>query len=665
MYPLPAGLVPLHAPNDQVKSRTQFSYDGRDRIASIVNARGNKIEYGYETWGPVNAERQYPTTTATTPSRIISYTFDNDANVLTVSDSDVPATPAYSMTYDALSRLYDETIRYIPGGNRSLQHRYDRYGNRGGLTLVDGASIAYNYSYNKLNQLASATLAGAAVTVTYFANDDRQMVTLPNAVTEQFIYQPNGPVQRISVDGPSGQIAQLAYTYDDVLNVDTQTDSYGSHNFDYDGLNRLTQTARPVSAGLSNESYLYDRVGNREDPSNAALYGYDNNNRIAASPSLTYAFDADGNMLSRSDGVTLVHDARNKLRQYATGSITANYLYDAVGRRIRKSVNGDDVWMLWDGANLLGEFNAAGTRLKRYAYLDGSYAPVQLQDANGTYYVHSDHAQAPRLVTNATAQTEWRSRHHAFGGALVEADVDGDGISLQFNRRLPGQDYDPESGLVYNYYRNFDPATGRYVQSDPLGHLGGINTYAYAANNPLMVIDPYGLYCLKMNEINGIAGAVSGAFSGAISLAGAGPAAMAVGLALGGVYGGMIGYFGTETTLGQAALLGGAAGGGTSLNNPIKGVASGAIGAIVGAELGGAGVPSSVAGPVGGAVGGFVGNFAAVMGSSQGPKSMSKSLLAAMRSGRLGGLAGLSGAALGAALTELLIAGNECTDCEK
>ena len=63
--------------------------------------------------------------------------------------------------------------------------------------------------------------------------------------------------------------------------------------------------------------------------------------------------------------------------------------------------------------------------------------------------------------------------------------------------RNPGQYYDSETGLNYNYYRDYDPQTGRYVESDPVGLKGGINTYAYANTNPVGLLDPFGLYIPK------------------------------------------------------------------------------------------------------------------------------------------------------------------------
>lgn len=470
-----------------------YAYDERNRLARIVNARGHKIGYEYYDWGGLSGERHYPTVSATAPTRTISYAYDADGNMTGTTDDAVQATPLYSLTYDALSRAYDETVRYIPGGDKVLQHRYDRFGNRRQLTLQDALPVTNSFVYNKLNQVASASLAGQSIGFSYYGSSDRQSITLPNGVSENFTYRSDGPLQSLTVTGPSGPLAQLGYTYDDVLNIDTQTDQYGTHQFDYDALGRLTQTSRPGSAGVANESYAYDGVGNREDPSNAALYAYDNNNRMTASPGRSYTYDADGNLQTRSDGAQLVHNARNRLVSFTRGAVTASYLHDSSGRRIRKTVNGVNTWFLWDGQNMLAVYDGSGSRVARYGYVENDYVPLQLEDNGERYFVHADHLRTPRFITDASGEVVWLSRHEAFGAAVVDADPDGDGQNVRFDLRFPGQYYDAESGLHYNHHRDYDPATGRYVQSDPVGLAAGINTYAYVSNDPLRNLDPLGL----------------------------------------------------------------------------------------------------------------------------------------------------------------------------
>jgi RHS repeat-associated protein len=101
-------------------------------------------------------------------------------------------------------------------------------------------------------------------------------------------------------------------------------------------------------------------------------------------------------------------------------------------------------------------------------------------------YLHADHLGTPQAMTDANAQILWWRDQTPFGQTVAEG---GFGSSPL---RFPGQYADAESGLAYNYFRDYDPALGRYIQSDPIGLTGGLNTYGYVAGNPLRYIDPSG-----------------------------------------------------------------------------------------------------------------------------------------------------------------------------
>ncbi len=109
-------------------------------------------------------------------------------------------------------------------------------------------------------------------------------------------------------------------------------------------------------------------------------------------------------------------------------------------------------------------------------------------------YLHTDHLNTPRKATNDQQTIVWQWNSDAFGIGLAKQDPDGDGKGAEINLRFAGQYYDHESGLFYNYHRYYDPETGRYSQSDPIGLRGGINTYAYVNSNPLVSTDPLGLF---------------------------------------------------------------------------------------------------------------------------------------------------------------------------
>jgi len=110
------------------------------------------------------------------------------------------------------------------------------------------------------------------------------------------------------------------------------------------------------------------------------------------------------------------------------------------------------------------------------------------------YYYHNDHLGTPQAMSNAAGVKVWEAEYEPFGKAKVNEDPDRDGRSVINNLRFPGQYYDAETGLHYNYHRDYQPETGRYLQPDPIGLLGGLNPYRYVRNKPLNFVDPSGLY---------------------------------------------------------------------------------------------------------------------------------------------------------------------------
>jgi len=119
------------------------------------------------------------------------------------------------------------------------------------------------------------------------------------------------------------------------------------------------------------------------------------------------------------------------------------------------------------------------------------------------YYIHTDHLGTPRLVTDQTQTVVWRWISDPFGETAPSQDPDGDGTPFVLDLRFPGQHYDAETGRHYNYFRDYDPATGRYVQSDPIGLVGGLNTYLYANGNPVRYADPEGLAAFLPAAVGG------------------------------------------------------------------------------------------------------------------------------------------------------------------
>ncbi len=117
--------------------------------------------------------------------------------------------------------------------------------------------------------------------------------------------------------------------------------------------------------------------------------------------------------------------------------------------------------------------------------------PAEQPSTTGLYFIHPDHLNTPRLIADSTGTTVWRwDQQEPFGNDVPNGDPNSTGTAFDFPLRFPGQYADKETGLAYNYFRDYDPSTGRYMSPDPIGLRGGPNPYLYARANPLKYIDP-------------------------------------------------------------------------------------------------------------------------------------------------------------------------------
>src|SRR5207249_4249813 len=249
----------------------------------------------------------------------------------------------------------------------------------------------------------------------------------------------------------------------------------------------------------------------------------------------SYSYDAAGHAQAYG---SYTFGYNNRGRMMSTNAASTNYLYNALGQMIEKSgTAGTTIFMQDESGHLIGEYDGSGNLIEETIWL-GDIPVATLQfgtSALKTYYVHTDHLNTPRRITNRNTNViVWRWDSDPFGNGAAVQNPQGS-VTVTYNLRFPGQYYDSESGLNYNYSRYYDPAAGRYVESDPIGLRAGVNTYAYANGNPIIYTDPLGLYCLSDAQINGIAGSAGGALAGGAALAEFGSAGIFVGGIVGGV----------------------------------------------------------------------------------------------------------------------------------
>jgi RHS repeat-associated protein len=233
-----------------------------------------------------------------------------------------------------------------------------------------------------------------------------------------------------------------------------------------------------------------------------------------------------------------------------SGGSPTTYAYNAFGQRVKKSGPGGTVYFAYDeSGHLIGQYDATGALIEEFVWLgDIPIASIRTSTSGGIgfFYIHTDHLNTPvRLTRTSDNAIMWRWDHDPYGGGAPDEDADDNGALVFFNARFPGQYHDTETALSYNYFRNYDAAIGRYLQSDPVGLDGGLNTYAYLSADPLNATDPQGLAeagAAIGGAIGGVIGAIGGGVVGAVGGGTTGTLVLpGVGTVSGAAYGGVEG----------------------------------------------------------------------------------------------------------------------------
>jgi RHS repeat-associated protein len=136
--------------------------------------------------------------------------------------------------------------------------------------------------------------------------------------------------------------------------------------------------------------------------------------------------------------------------------------------------------------HIIAETNQSGQMLAEYIYL-GDQLLAMIKPGETAYYYYSDHLETPQVLTDGAGSFAWKAVYTPFGEAVISIG------NVENPFRFPGQYYDQETGLHYNYFRYYNPQTGRYITPDPIGLEGGINLFVYVAGNPVRWIDRWGL----------------------------------------------------------------------------------------------------------------------------------------------------------------------------
>jgi RHS repeat-associated protein len=455
-----------------------FYYDLNGNLISQTDPNGNTITYAYDLANRLTGK--------TMPGDVETYGYDAVDNLTSAADND----SSIAMGYDPAGRLTSVTT----GGSvlpvATISYTYDANGNR--VSMVDVQNGVTSYQYDVLNRLVSLTDPQAeAVSFTYDFLNRRTGVTLPNGVQTGYSYDAANRLLSLVHQISGVNIESLSYAHDKVGNRTSMTDLSGTHAYGYDNLYRLISAAHPQPANPA-ELYTFDPVGNRLSSAQHPSWSYDTDNRLLSFNGTSFAYDNNGNMISRTDQTgttTYQYDAENRLVgiNKPDGAVIG-YRYDPFGRRIEKNVNGTITRYLYDGESILYELDGSDTILARHTHGPGIDEPLIMKRAGASYYYHGDGLGSITQITDATSSIVASYVYSAFGEIIAQSG----GLANSYT--YTGREYDPESGLYYYRARYYDAKIGRFLQTDPIGFGGGdVNLYGYVQNNPINRVDPWGL----------------------------------------------------------------------------------------------------------------------------------------------------------------------------
>jgi RHS repeat-associated protein len=502
----------LHRPSrsvDALGGQGSTGYDATNQASSVGSPNGATWAFTHDDLGNELSE--------VGPDRgAVARTFDAAGNVLTSTDAR-GVTASYS--WDALNRLtgisypatgenvsltWDSCTRGkgrlcgVTDSSGTWAYVYDGFGRVSSSTwTTGGVSFTTSYSWTPTDQIASITypsgrvvaytrdslgrvaaVASAGSTLvsgrTYRADGLVSGQTFGNGLVDARTYDTLGKLSAWTL----GSVDARTYGFDANGNITSITASGFGSTYGYDWLDRLI--SEPA------QSFTYDPNGNRTTDG-AGGYSYlANSNQLTVSPQGVVSLDAAGNTTS-SSGLTFGFNQAGKLVTASSGGAPiGQYGYDYLQRRVSKLAGGSTTLFHYglDG-QLLAESTPAGAVIREY--VNEGLAPLAQISGGVITYLHADHLGTPRIGTNSVKGVVWKWDGNAFGESTPSVQT------VTVNRRFPGQFFDAETNLVQNWHRTYDPKHGRYLESDPIGVRGGVNTYGYVKGNPLSRTDPLGL----------------------------------------------------------------------------------------------------------------------------------------------------------------------------
>ena len=484
---------------------TAYEYDLDGQVMAKVDALDQRTEFSRDDEGEVTEIRH--------PDGTVS-TFEYDERGWMVS-ADNGACPV-ERRYDACGALI-----YERQGEHEVNSTYDPLGNRLTRKSSLGHETAYSWDANRLlGSLTSGTCAPVLFERDALQNETARSVQGGVTIRQRQDAKGNRLEQRVE-QGQSGgaaytplgaqAIIQRGYSHDAVGNLLELSDQHwGPARFSYDPQGQVTRARYP---GRVADGFEYDAahdvatVGQYSAPGGADQLGfvgtactYEPGSVLIQHGQTTHRYDELGRLVRKGsasgENLELRWDDQGQLAGVTSPAGEMwRYLYDALGRRVKKIGPNRSVDLVWDGdvvmdeaaRRVLDDGELTEPEVVYWEINPDTFEPVARVQGSEQHLCVNDLSGLPRELVDAAGKVVWGAQFSASGELLDKRDWQTD-----CPVRYPGQWYDDESGLHYNRFRYYDPSVGRYISPDPIGLMGGLNPYVYGPN-AFSWIDPMGL----------------------------------------------------------------------------------------------------------------------------------------------------------------------------
>ncbi|MDP3110721.1 MAG: RHS repeat-associated core domain-containing protein [Thermodesulfovibrionales bacterium] len=467
---------------DALNGKTKFTYDANGNLLTVNDAKNQTITYSYNV-------RDKVATMTDQLGKVETYSYDKNDNLVSVKDRKDQTT---NLVYDMLNRI--TKTKYADSSY--IDYVYDAVGRMNYINDSLSGAIQYVYSNTGCNAGCSSSFADKVIkeitalgTISYDYNAIGSRTGMTVSSQEPVTYQYNANSRLIQINQGTQTVS---INHDSIGRRTSMTLPNGIvTTYSYDTANRLTDINYSFDSQIVKSlNYGYDKNGNRTsfnghktllpDPKVAA---YNQANQQIQVDNETLIYDENGNLIQKGN-TTYTWNARNQFVSITSPSYNASFKYDALGRRIEKTINGKTISYLYDGWDIIQEIEngTVTTNYLRGLNIDETLGIIR-QDS--VYYYLTDALGSTIALTDPSRNIATEYFYDPFGNTQTS----NPNIYNPF--QYTGRENDGNGH--YNYRWRYKVGE-RFASEDPIGLAGGINKFVYVHNRPTMLRDPLGLY---------------------------------------------------------------------------------------------------------------------------------------------------------------------------